>query len=280
MNPKLLWIGVMLVCAAAIAVPFIVAPGISAAEMTLKYGLPIMAAGFIPLGILYRRLWLGMLEKVRAVLPGGRWEGSPSCIYPLDWFADLRWDISADFQGRIFDFGGSGSGTSSGGSSVEVDAIPKWRDASQPFVMMTSLGGKKSLVSWEAMTAAGLMILPKEVPEIYRPLLDDGTVREAMLSAFRLGMNVSFFQGGCASEQERRIRQSGGLSGGRQVCRCPVGGPSPQAVRGRDDAAAARGEPALPAHQLLGGPAFKHGAGRREEESWGEERAGEGLKEG
>lgn len=219
MNPNLLWIGVVAVAAAAIGVPFIVDPKATAAAMTLKYGIPILVAGFIPLGLLYRHLWLGMLEKVRAALPGeGRWEGSPSCFFPLSYSADIRWDISADSQGRIFEYGESGGGASSASSGLHIEVLPRWRNSALPCLELAPQDGGKGLTCCEAMKAAGISTLPREVPGQYGSLLDDEAVRMALLRAFQLGISsVFFFQGGAHLSRNRGF---GSAEGYLEAARC------------------------------------------------------------
>ncbi|GEM_PF-2938423 len=194
---KFPWIYVccLLAVAAAAAIPFIIKG--RASPETAGCSVAILAAVFLSSGLLFRRFWLRNLKKVLAALPGGRWEGSLRCMFPLWWRAEICWDISADIRGRLGEFSTSGGEDDPTWNITLFQALPKWRDTSLPFCWLTPAGGEESLTSWETLTAAGLNLPDRPVPEFYRPLLEDEAVREALLSAFRLGIsNVFFWQGG------------------------------------------------------------------------------------
>lgn len=193
MNGKFPWIYVC--CLLAVALPLILNNGRASPE-TAGCSVAILAAVFLSSGLLFRRFWLRNLKKVLAALPGGRWEGSLSCMFPLRWRAEICWDISDDIRGRLGEFSTSGGEDDPTWNITLFQALPKWRDTSLPFCWLTPAGGKESLTSWETLTAAGLNLPDRPVPEFYRPLLEDEAVREALLSAFRLGIsNVFFWQG-------------------------------------------------------------------------------------
>ena len=180
-NPEnlfFLWFGLGVAALCAFVIHFV---GSMSSGLIRLYGLFVFFLAAFPVTLIFRKLWRDMFEKVREALPGGRFGKMSWCLFPISYGMNLTWDIAEACQGRFCvdpHFG------------LSAEALPGQQDGNLSWFSLKP-AGKKTVNSWSDCLADD-----GTVPDCYRSLLEDSSVRQVIVEAFRRGAErIDFCRG-------------------------------------------------------------------------------------
>lgn len=172
------WIGLGVAALCAFVIHF---AGSMSSGLIHLYGVLVFFLAVLPVSLIFRKLWRDMFEQVREALPGVRFGKMPWCLFPISYGMNLTWDIAEACQGRLRVDSRFG---------VSAEALPGQQDGNLSWFSLRP-AGQKTMNSW-----ADCLADDDTVPDCYRPFLEDSSVRQVIVEAFRCGAErIDFCRG-------------------------------------------------------------------------------------